>query len=221
MSRRSVFTVVLSLLLAAVPTVAFSSNNQPVITHQITRVCSLPNPGEASCLAWQNHFFVNGAEVPDLSRLNDAIRAAGGFVSPNKTAPAALPAGLSPANLKLAYKVNNTGFSTTGTVAIVDVYDPRYANSQYQTDLNTYCTTYSLSCSGTVKVLSQSGSTNISGSGSRGWAIETDLDIQMVKALCPACNINLYLASSASFGNLSAAVNTAAASGAFLCGKSY
>jgi subtilase family serine protease len=44
-----------------------------------------------------------------------------------------------------------------------------------------------------------------------GWATEISLDLDMVSATCPACHILLVEATSPSFANLAAAVNTAAA----------
>src|SRR5207302_712240 len=44
-----------------------------------------------------------------------------------------------------------------------------------------------------------------------GWAQETALDLDMASAMCPTCRIILVEANSATFGNLAAAENTAAA----------
>src|SRR3954454_12800363 len=61
------------------------------------------------------------------------------------------------------------------------------------------------------------------GGGGRGagWAQEISLDLDMVSAVCPKCHILLVEASSNSYANLAAAVDTAAALGATQISNSY
>jgi subtilase family serine protease len=66
----------------------------------------------------------------------------------------------------------------------------------------------------------QSGGTSYPKSNG-GWAQEESLDVDMVSALCPKCNILLVEASSASLTNLGAAVNTAVSLGAAAVSNSY
>jgi subtilase family serine protease len=54
-----------------------------------------------------------------------------------------------------------------------------------------------------------------------GWASEIALDIEMVSAICPQCNILLVEANSNSFADLGAAVNYAATQGVAAISNSY
>src|SRR5207253_6595226 len=54
-----------------------------------------------------------------------------------------------------------------------------------------------------------------------GWAQEISLDLDMVSAICPKCNILLVEADSASFVNLGTSVNTAVNLGAEVVSNSY
>ncbi len=54
-----------------------------------------------------------------------------------------------------------------------------------------------------------------------GWAEETALDLDMASAMCPNCRIILVEANSASFNDLAAAENMAAALGAHVISNSY
>ena len=128
--------------------------------------------------------------------------------------------------------------STAPTVAVVDAYDDPNAAS----DLSAYRASMSgaqdprtgLSdasipplCSSTVTTgcvtftkVSQSGGTSYPGSNS-GWAEEISLDLDMVSAICPACNIVLVEASSSSMSNLAQAVKEAETFHPATIGNSY
>jgi subtilase family serine protease len=120
--------------------------------------------------------------------------------------PGVTPAGYAPADLKAAYNVPNS--ASTSTIAIVDAYG--YSNAE--SDLATYRTQYGLgactSASGCFKKLDQSGGTKYPRNNT-GWSQETALDLDMASAMCPSCKIVLVEASTASLGNLGAAVVTA------------
>lgn len=125
--------------------------------------------------------------------------------------PNALPAGFSPATLRSLYGITST--SSTATVAIVD--SNGYPNALR--DLQTYRSTFGLpaisACSsGThpcLAVVNQTCGTSLP-AFNLGWAQETALDLDMVSAMCPNCNILLVEGSSPSFANLATAANTAA-----------
>jgi hypothetical protein len=109
------------------------------------------------------------------------------------------------------------------TIAVVDAYNDPYA----ATDLATYRSTMSGAtdpstnltgtkipplCSSTItsgcvtfKKVNQSGGTSYP-KGNTGWGEEISLDLDMISAICPDCNITLVEASSSSFSNLDAAV---------------
>ncbi|MER5527064.1 putative Ig domain-containing protein [Streptomyces sp. NPDC002677] len=136
------------------------------------------------------------------------------------SALAAAPSGLSPSNLHSAYNLPSTGGSGL-TVAVVDAYnDPNAAS-----DLATYRSTYGLSActvaNGCFKQVSQTGSTTSLPSNDSGWAGEEALDIDMVSAVCPNCNIILVEASSATDSDLGTAENEAVALGAKFVSNSW
>jgi subtilase family serine protease len=128
------------------------------------------------------------------------------------------PAGYGPTALQGAYAVPAT--STTATVAIVDAYDDPSAES----DLAKYRSTYGLppctTSNGCLRKVNQTGGTSMP-SASTGWSQEIALDLDMVSAICPSCHILLVEATSATVGNLSTAVQTAAKLGAVAISNSY
>jgi subtilase family serine protease len=160
-------------------------------------------PGIAHCMA---------VVRTSITSLNSSDTA-----SPN----AATPSGLSPASLQSAYKLPSATAGTGRTIAIVDAFDDPNAAA----DLNTYRSFFGLpactTANGCFKKVSQTGSTTSLPTANGGWAQEISLDIDMVSAICPNCNIVLVEASSASFANLGAAVNEAAALGATAISNSY
>src|SRR5262249_5708626 len=78
------------------------------------------------------------------------------------------------------------------------------------------CTT----ANGCFRKVDQNGGTNYP-RADKGWAQEISLDLDMVSAICPNCNILLVEANSNSFVNLAAAVDTAASLGANAISNSY
>ncbi|SHI21442.1 putative Ig domain-containing protein [Streptomyces sp. 3214.6] len=164
-----------------------------------TRLCATAAPGHASCFAQRR--------TDIKQKLASALAAAA-------------PSGLSPANLHSAYNLPSTGGSGL-TVAVVDAYnDPNAAS-----DLATYRSTYGLSActtaNGCFKQVGQTGSTTSLPSNDTGWAGEEALDIDMVSAVCPNCNIILVEASSANDSDLGIAENEAVALGAKVVSNSW
>ncbi len=182
----------LVLLTSWLPFAAPQSHNTP--GHDVQRnlaVCSAASTGDVACLA-------KVRARPD------------GKVTPAAT----LPPGLSPAQLRSAYKVPD---SSGGRVAVVVAYDNPYAKS----DLDKYSTTFGLpvlpNCSrkvttGCFAKFDQSGGTFYP-QRNRGWAFESALDVQTVHAVCPTCRIDLIEARSSSINNLMVAVDRAATLG--------
>jgi PKD repeat protein len=119
------------------------------------------------------------------------------------------PSGFGPAALQSAYLVPTGGAGQT--VAIVDAYDDPYAESELATYRSQFglppCTT----ANGCFKKVNQNGATSPLPAADSGWAVEIALDLAMVSAICPSCNILLVEASSATMGDLGAAENAAAA----------
>jgi subtilase family serine protease len=152
-------------------------------------VCARGNPnGTTRCFA----HVVTDARGNELN----------GQASPNAT-----PSGYGPTDLRSAYAITTNG---TTTVAIVDAYG--YANAE--SDLAVYRSQYGLpactTANGCFKKVNQSGQQNNYPRENTGWAQESALDLDMASAMCPGCKLVLVEATSNSFANLAAAVNTAA-----------
>ncbi|MEU6351640.1 putative Ig domain-containing protein [Streptomyces sp. NPDC047072] len=164
-----------------------------------THLCATPAAGHASCFAQRR--------TDIKQRLATALAAAA-------------PSGLSPANLHSAYNLPSTGGSGL-TVAVVDAYNDPNAES----DLATYRSQYGLSActkaNGCFKQVSQTGSTTSLPTNDTGWAGEEALDIDMVSAVCPNCNITLVEASSANDSDLGIAENEAVSLGAKFVSNSW
>ncbi len=121
--------------------------------------------------------------------------------------------GYSPAQLKTAYSLS--GATGTATVAVVDAY----ANPNAAADLATYRSQFGLGAANLTQV-NQNGGTALP-AGDTGWGQEEMLDLEMVSAICPSCNLLYVGANSASFADLGTAVNTAVAKGATVVSNSY
>ncbi|MGC8498274.1 MAG: S53 family peptidase [Acidimicrobiales bacterium] len=176
------------------------------------RVCS-PVPGQASCNAIQLlnpglNWAGTHAAVPGKGPGKKPPGGGGGSTTP--------PAGYYPTDLQSAYGlssyVGEYASGTPPTVAVVDAYnDPNAAS-----DLAVYRNYFGLppcdssTGSGCVTVEGQSGSTTSLPRSNASWSEEISLDLDMVSSICPYCHILLVEASSASYANLGAAVDTAA-----------
>ena len=150
-------------------------------------VCGDVSPGSARC-----HARVRTTAAGDVQALST-------------------PSGFGPAALQSAYLAPTGGAGQT--VAIVDAYDDPYAES----DLATYRTQFGLpSCTtanGCFKKVNQNGATSPLPTADPDWSVEIALDLAMVSAICPSCNIVLVEANSASWSDLGTAENAAAALG--------
>jgi subtilase family serine protease len=138
----------------------------------------------------------------------------------HKIQPNFTPSGYGPGDLRSAYKVTANGSSSI-TIAIVDAYGYRNAES----DLGVYRSQFGLpactTANGCFKKVNQNGVQGSYPKQNTGWAQESALDLDMASAMCPNCHLILVEASSASFGNLATAVNTAASLGAHVISNSY
>ena len=107
------------------------------------------------------------------------------------------------------------------TVAVVDAYDLPTAEA----DLAAYRTQYGLpSCTtanGCFHKVNQNGLTSPLPAANSGWGAEIALDIDMVSAACPNCNILLVEANDSGLVNLGTSVNTAVSLGAMAVSNSY
>ncbi len=136
-------------------------------------------------------------------------------------------AGYDPQDLQAAYKLTSAS-ATRGagiTVAVVDAYD----NPNAATDLAIYRSKFGLpalspcpSNSGPCfKKVNQFGEEGNYPAPNAGWAGEIALDIDMVSAICPNCNILLVEAISADLEHLGTGVDTAVRLGANAISNSY
>jgi len=119
------------------------------------------------------------------------------------------PSGHTPADLQSAYRLPSSANGAGQTVAIVDAYDDPNAEA----DLATYRSTFGLppctSTTGCFRKIDEYGGTAYPRPDT-GWAGEISLDIDMVSAVCPNCNILLVEAATPSLLNLATGVDTAA-----------
>lgn len=145
-----------------------------------------------------------------------AIQMVGSQFHPNPNSPS----GYHPADLQSAYKLPSASNGSGQTVAIVDAFDDPNAEA----DLGVYRSTFGLSActtsNGCFKKVDENGGTHYP-SPNTGWAEEISLDLDMVSAVCPNCHILLVEATSSSFNDLGASVNTAASLGANAISNSY
>src|SRR5674476_1078905 len=114
--------------------------------------------------------------------------------------------GYSPAQLRAAYGLST---DSRAKVAIVDAY----ANPNAVGDLAAYRTKFTLVAANLTQV-NQSGGLISTVSGNTGWGQEEMLDLEMISAICPSCQLIYVGANSASFNDLAAAVDRAALLGA-------
>ena len=201
MNRLLLPTLVFGMLASAGAPPAFAQSVQRSGNIYHAAVCPGPaGPGTARCHA---HVVTNSKGQP-ISR----------------DATVVVPPGYGPATLRAAYGVTATGSSST-VIAIVDAY----GYTKAEADLAVYRSTYGLpactTANGCFAKYNQSGVKGNYPRQNTGWAQETALDLDMASAMCPSCKIILVEADTASFANLSAAVNMAANLGAHVISNSY
>jgi subtilase family serine protease len=129
--------------------------------------------------------------------------------------------GLSPRDLRSAYKLPSRALGRGQTVAIVDAYDDPRAES----DVNVYRNRFALgtctTANGCFEKVNESGRRGGYPHVDAGWAGEISLDLDMVSAICPNCRLLLVEATSNSARDLGFAVRTAARLGATVISNSY
>jgi hypothetical protein len=175
-------------------------SNEPAETAPYA-TCPPPNENKASCLA---------ATVPT-----------------DHGEPVLLPAyegsgeigGLSPADLQSAYDFPNGGAGQV--VAVVDAYDDPHAEA----DLAVYRERYGLppctTANGCFKKVNDEGEEGYPPPANQEWAVEISLDIDMVSAACPKCDILLVEAGNSYIWRLIRAEETAIMLGATAVSNSW
>jgi subtilase family serine protease len=137
----------------------------------------------------------------------------------------AAPMGFGPEELQSAYNINPASTVTSKpTVAIVDAYG--YA--ALESDLAMYRTQYGLppctKANGCLRVVNQLGQATplpANPPANDDWTVETALDVDMVSAACPLCNILVVQATDNAGDGLFIAQNTATALGATVISDSW
>jgi hypothetical protein len=172
----------------------------PVPDATVEAVCPPATAGTAECLA--------------LRRIDKAAHPA------RAVTPQTPPPGLSPADIQGAYALPSGSAGTGMTVAVVDAYDLPTAEA----DLATYRSQYGLpactAASGCFRKVDQNGGSSFPVANAN-WGLEIALDMEMVSAACPNCKILLVEATTATYGNLGVAVDTAVSLGAVVVSNSY
>jgi subtilase family serine protease len=130
-------------------------------------------------------------------------------------------AGYGPADLQAAYRLPSATHGSGQTIAIVDAYGYPSAES----DLATYRSHFGLpactTANGCFKKLNQNGNPGPYPPTNFGWDQEQALDVDMVSAACPKCNIMLVEGNAATGPSLGAADDTAARLGANAISNSW
>jgi N-acetylneuraminic acid mutarotase len=162
-------------------------------------MCGTAKPGDFTC------FALRRTDVKSVKGL--------------RTAAAAAPSGLSPADLQSAYKLPADG-GAGQTIAIVDAYD----DPQAEADLALYRQQYGLpactTANGCFSKVDQRGGSDYPAPDA-GWSGEISLDLDMVSAAAPNAHIVLVEADGASSLDLAASVNEAVALGAKYVSNSW
>ncbi len=130
------------------------------------------------------------------------------------------PRGYSPALLRSYLHLTGTGKGQT--VAVVDAFDNPYAAA----DLTTFSKQFGLPlpCAKGAKsgcLAFSSVSPFGTGGSDPGWALESDLDVQMVHAVAPDASIVLVLAHDSSFVGMTQAIDYAGGLGVSVISNSY
>jgi subtilase family serine protease len=158
--------------------------SRPATAATARSACPAPGPRQAQCLA--------------LIRTGTSAGPA-----------AATPQGLGPASLQSAYGLPASA-GAGQLVAIVDAYDDPAAEA----DLSSYRATYGLpactTANGCFRKLNQNGAAGGYPVPDPGWTVEISLDLDMVSAACPECDIVLVEADSNAVSDLATAVDVAA-----------
>ncbi|MGC9666717.1 carboxypeptidase regulatory-like domain-containing protein [Planosporangium sp. 12N6] len=135
--------------------------------------------------------------------------------------PQVTPGGYGPADLRSAYALPSAPAGAGRTVAIVDAFD----NPNVEADLAVYRAQYGLpactTANGCFRKVNQNGQVAPLPAPEAGWAGEISLDVQMVSAICPSCDILLVEADSNADDDLYAAVNKAVELGAAFVSNSW
>lgn len=125
-------------------------------------------------------------------------------------------AGWGPPDFQARYKLPSATKGKGQIVAIVDAFD----NPNVASDLAAYRTQFGLPAANFTKY-NQEGQQSNYPSGSAGWGVEINLDVEMVSASCPNCTIYLVEANTNNTTDLEAAELEAVKLGAHIISNSW
>jgi hypothetical protein len=221
-------TYVVVALLGVLLGLTFALGSSPVASaaaahprFRVHRLCHTPRPGAAACL---------GMKLVPASLTSADLRAnadrqskqQAGAARPAVSIKSPFPGYLTPERLHAAYALPaETRSSSLQTIAIVDAFDDPTAEA----DLDVYDKQFALpactSANGCFRKINEAGNASPLPHKNGEWAGEISIDVQMARAICPACRIVLAEASSEEFTDLGATVNAAASAGATVISNSY
>jgi subtilase family serine protease len=201
--KKLIFAMSLAALFAfvvlgrPVQSLAYSVHAASAVAHRFVQVCSFAPAGYAHCNAIR-------------------VLSASTFTSNDSNSIA----GYHPSDLQSAYNLPSSTAGNGQTIALVDPYDDPNAES----DLGVYRSQFNLppctTKNGCFKKVDQNGGTQYPTPNS-AWAQETSLDLDMVSAICPNCNILLVEATNSSMQDLETSNDTTAQLGANVINNSY
>ncbi len=187
--------VALAVLTPALPASADDSGSTTVYVP--TQACAAPAPGHATCFAMR-------LVAKRVARDSAAARSA-----PDRSHAGRGPAGgFTPGQVATAYAVDRDTAASEQVIALVDAYH----SPDVVKNLNTFDARYHLpkEKKSTFRVVDQRGGSTLPRTTNKGWAGETDLDVQAVRGLCRTCKILLVEATTDGTGRLGNAVDGAA-----------
>lgn len=135
--------------------------------------------------------------------------------------PSETPSGYTPADLQSAYNLPSASDGTGQTVAIVDAFDDPNAESDLFIYRNEFGLPVCSTLNGCFKKLNQKGKKRPLPPANADWSVEISLDLDMLSAACPNCNILLIEAKSNTWHDVGASVDEAVKLGAQIVSNSY
>lgn len=212
--------------------------NSALANGYIRPACGPAAPGEARCVAYAvtggggMHAFGYTSAVPPAEppQSRYGCRHTCPTASPGTVAPAPPASGVptpppphtggyGPDDLQSAYKIDPSG-GVGRVVAVIEEGDA----PTLEADLGVYRSQFGIpactTANGCFRKVGQTGTSSVP-KVDTAWAQETSLDVDMVSALCPNCNLLVVEANSASESDLANATSTAAQMGAVAISNSY
>jgi subtilase family serine protease len=135
--------------------------------------------------------------------------------------PSQSPSGYTPADLQSAYNLPSTTNGSGQTVTLIDAFDDPDAESDLFIYRNEFGLPVCSQLNGCFKKLNQNGKKRPLPPPDSDWATEISLDLDMVSAACPNCNITLIEAKDSKWRNLGEANDEAVALGGHIVSNSW